>query len=242
MWIISEKNKSACYNRIWSWSPMPCEKHGPRASVTAKNSAFGLGFCLRSPSGHVFHTAGETMIKSYNMTPWTLPMRQWATKPWISGNMIKQKTWKFCVNNKKKFEDKSKWFGQPGNDSGEPVFHHGWSNGWPMNLVLSTAQIFYSNLWTLSWHLGLAIGSARHIRWISEHCRRKETCFVQPLDVGALFWYCESSSGCLLSLLGDTSHDTWELNQCFCDNHNPQFGPWILGALTQLLFLALLLT
>ena len=58
-------NQQACYNRIWSWSPMPCEKHGPRASVTTKTSAFGLGFCLLSPSGHVFHTARETMIKSY---------------------------------------------------------------------------------------------------------------------------------------------------------------------------------
>ena len=46
---------------------MPCEKHGPRASVTTKTSAFGLGFCLLSPSGHVFHTARETMIKSYSM-------------------------------------------------------------------------------------------------------------------------------------------------------------------------------
>ena len=26
-------NQRACYNRIWSWSPMPCEKHGPRDSV-----------------------------------------------------------------------------------------------------------------------------------------------------------------------------------------------------------------
>ena len=58
-------NQWACYNRIWSWSPTPCEKHGPRASVTTKTSAFGLGFCLLSPSGHVFHTAWETMIKSY---------------------------------------------------------------------------------------------------------------------------------------------------------------------------------
>ena len=31
-------NQSACYNRIWSWSPMPCEKHGPRATLTAKTS------------------------------------------------------------------------------------------------------------------------------------------------------------------------------------------------------------
>ena len=30
----------ACYNRIWSWSPMPCEKHGPRASVRKKNLFF----------------------------------------------------------------------------------------------------------------------------------------------------------------------------------------------------------
>ena len=59
-------NQWACYNRIWSWSPMPCEKHGPRASVTTKTSAFGLGFCLLSPLGHLFHTAWETMIKSYN--------------------------------------------------------------------------------------------------------------------------------------------------------------------------------
>ena len=58
-------NQWACYNRIWSWSAMPFEKHGPRASVTTKTSAFGLGFCLLSPSGHVFHTAWETMIKSY---------------------------------------------------------------------------------------------------------------------------------------------------------------------------------
>ena len=58
-------NQWACYNRILSWSPMPCEKHGPRASVPTKTWAFGLGFCLLSPSGHVFHTAWETMIKSY---------------------------------------------------------------------------------------------------------------------------------------------------------------------------------
>ena len=30
--------------------------------------AYGIGFCLRSPSGHVFHTAWETMIKSYSLT------------------------------------------------------------------------------------------------------------------------------------------------------------------------------
>ena len=60
-------NQWACYNRIWSWSPMPCEKHGPQASVTTKTSAFSLGFCLPSPSGHVFHTAWEIMIKSYTI-------------------------------------------------------------------------------------------------------------------------------------------------------------------------------
>ena len=65
-------NQRACYNSIWSWSPMPCEKHGPRASVTTKTSAFGLGFCLLSPSGHVFHTAWETMIKSYNKTSYIM--------------------------------------------------------------------------------------------------------------------------------------------------------------------------
>ena len=59
-------NQWACYNRIWSWSPMLCEKHGPRAAVTTKTLAFGLGFCLLSPSGHVFHTTWESMIKSYN--------------------------------------------------------------------------------------------------------------------------------------------------------------------------------
>ena len=46
---------------------MPCEKHDPRASVTTITSAFGLGFCLLSPSGHVFHTAWEPMIKSYSI-------------------------------------------------------------------------------------------------------------------------------------------------------------------------------
>ena len=39
------------------------------ASVTTKTSAFGLGFCLLSPTGHVFHTARENMIKSYNSFP-----------------------------------------------------------------------------------------------------------------------------------------------------------------------------
>ena len=33
-------------------------------------SAFGLGFCLLSRSGHVFHMAWETMIKSYIIALW----------------------------------------------------------------------------------------------------------------------------------------------------------------------------
>ena len=44
-------NLRACYNRIWSWSPMPCEKHGPRASITTKTSAFGLGPCFSYGTG-----------------------------------------------------------------------------------------------------------------------------------------------------------------------------------------------
>ena len=42
---------------IWSWSPMPCEKHGPRNSVTTNPRP--------SASVLVFHTAWETMMKSY---------------------------------------------------------------------------------------------------------------------------------------------------------------------------------
>ena len=38
---------------------------GPQ--LRPKTSAFGLGFCLLSPSGHDFHTAWETIIKSYNI-------------------------------------------------------------------------------------------------------------------------------------------------------------------------------
>ena len=69
MWIKHGKiiNQRMCYNRIWSWSPMLCVKHGPRASITTQTSALGLGFCLLSPSGHVFHSAWETMIKSYSI-------------------------------------------------------------------------------------------------------------------------------------------------------------------------------
>ena len=45
MWIKHRKiNQRACYNRIWSWSPMPCEKHGPRAPVTTKKFGFRSRF------------------------------------------------------------------------------------------------------------------------------------------------------------------------------------------------------
>ena len=48
--------------RIWSWAPMPCEKTWPE----------GLSRQKPSPKGHVFHTAWETMIKSYysTLTDW----------------------------------------------------------------------------------------------------------------------------------------------------------------------------
>ena len=41
-------------------------------------------------------------------------------------------------------KNKSKWFGWPRNDSGNPVFHHGWSGARPINFGLSTALV--SNL------------------------------------------------------------------------------------------------
>ena len=44
-----------------------CEKHGPRVSVKAKTSTF-LGVLLLIPSGYVFDTAWQTMIKSYNIS------------------------------------------------------------------------------------------------------------------------------------------------------------------------------
>ena len=40
-------------------------------------SAEGLGFCLLSPSGHVFHTARETMIKSYNQSFFLVAISVW---------------------------------------------------------------------------------------------------------------------------------------------------------------------
>ena len=53
-------NQRVCYNMIWSGSPMLCGKHSPRASVTTKTSALGLGFCLLSPLGPCFsHGMGD---------------------------------------------------------------------------------------------------------------------------------------------------------------------------------------
>ena len=70
-------NQRACNNSIWSWSPMPCEKHGPRASVTTKTSAFGLGFCLMSPRAMFFTRHGR---------PWSNPtlyrMGSWLCHPY----------------------------------------------------------------------------------------------------------------------------------------------------------------
>ena len=61
---------SALYNsskwcRIWSWSLMPCEKHGPRDSVDKNRGRRPKFSLLLRPEGHAFHTAWETMIKSY---------------------------------------------------------------------------------------------------------------------------------------------------------------------------------
>ena len=54
--------------RIWSWSPMPCEKHGPRDSVDKNRGRRPRFLSLLRPEGHVFHTAWGTMIKCYYST------------------------------------------------------------------------------------------------------------------------------------------------------------------------------
>ena len=54
--------------RIWSWSPMLCEKHGPRDSVDKNRGRRPRFLSLLRPEGHVFHTAWETMIKCYYST------------------------------------------------------------------------------------------------------------------------------------------------------------------------------
>ena len=63
--VLSNSYDIALRCWIWSWSPMPCEKHGPRDSVD-KNRGRRPSFCrywdLRAMS---FYRAWETMIKSY---------------------------------------------------------------------------------------------------------------------------------------------------------------------------------
>ena len=63
------------YCRIWSWSAVPCEKHGPRDSVDKNRGRRPRFLSLLRPEGHVFHTALETMIKSYYSTlaDWIFP-------------------------------------------------------------------------------------------------------------------------------------------------------------------------
>ena len=58
--------------RIWSWSPMPCGKHGLRDSVDKNRGRRPRFLSLLRPEGHVFHTAWETMIKTYysTLTDW----------------------------------------------------------------------------------------------------------------------------------------------------------------------------
>ena len=57
---------------IWSCSPMPCEKHGPSRQKTRPKADV---LSLLRPEGHVFHTAWESMIKSYHSTlaDWFFP-------------------------------------------------------------------------------------------------------------------------------------------------------------------------
>ena len=68
--ILTEYCLICC--RIWSWSSMPCEKHGPRDSVDKNRGRRPRFLSLLRPEGHVFHTAWETMIKSYysTLTDW----------------------------------------------------------------------------------------------------------------------------------------------------------------------------
>ena len=73
-------------------------KHGKN------QSASGLVFCLLSPSGHVFHTTWETMIKSYNIGSGNvlLPVRRhsinWTIADFTNWNLGKKLTWKFDKN------------------------------------------------------------------------------------------------------------------------------------------------
>ena len=64
--IIGLKDGTNC--RIWSWSPMPCKKYRPRDSVDKNRGRRPRFLSLLRPEGHAFHTAWETMIKSYYST------------------------------------------------------------------------------------------------------------------------------------------------------------------------------
>ena len=66
--LISPDDTTMLCCRIWSWSPMLCEKHGPRDSVDKNRGRRPRFLSLLRPEGHVFHTAWETMIKSYYST------------------------------------------------------------------------------------------------------------------------------------------------------------------------------
>ena len=67
VWLTQDEFDDCC--RIWSWSPMPCEKRGPKDSVSRRKRGRRPRFLssLR-PEGHVIQTAWETMIKSYYST------------------------------------------------------------------------------------------------------------------------------------------------------------------------------
>ena len=47
-----KSNQWACYNRIWSLSPMPCGKHGPRDSVDKNRGRRPRFLLLLRPEGH----------------------------------------------------------------------------------------------------------------------------------------------------------------------------------------------
>ena len=56
---------------VWDkQSPLPCEQHGPRASVTTETSAFGLGFCCN-------YWVPRTMFFTRHGRPWSIPTKQY---------------------------------------------------------------------------------------------------------------------------------------------------------------------
>ena len=66
--VVIYRNEEGTCCRIWSWSPVLCEKHGPRDSVDKNRGRRPRFLSLLRPEGHVFQTARETMIKSYYST------------------------------------------------------------------------------------------------------------------------------------------------------------------------------